>query len=92
MTRLIDADSLKYDFGEINEGQHRRWDLYVTNDALAKQPTVDAIPISFIEKKIGAIRKYLGEGEGFTFTSELVSKAITYERLIEEWREENETN
>ena len=91
MTRLINANAAKIRIA------HEAWSGMLKSpfrvmDVIDETPTVDAIPIDFIEKKIDAIRKYLGEGEGFTFTSELVSKAITYERLIEEWREENETD
>lgn len=45
MTRFIDADALKYDFGEIDDGQYKRTELYVTNEAIAKQPTIDAEPV-----------------------------------------------
>lgn len=44
MTRLIDADALKYDFGEIDDGLYKRTELYVTNEAIAQQPTIDAEP------------------------------------------------
>ena len=53
MTRLIDANALKYDFGEINDGKKKWWDLYVTNEAIAQQPTVDAVPV-----KHGKWREY----------------------------------
>lgn len=56
---------------------------------IAQAPTIDAVPISFIEKKIESIRQYLSEHEGEEFMSGLISKAIAYEKLIEEWREEN---
>jgi len=45
MTRLIDANALKYDFGEIDDGQYKRTELYVTNEAIAQQPTIDAVPV-----------------------------------------------
>ena len=45
MTRLIDANALKYDFGEIDDGQYKRTELYVTNEAIAQQPTIDAEPV-----------------------------------------------
>lgn len=87
MTRLISADALHMilvkmkDFGELTAKKAIR--------VVENAPTVDAIPISFIEKKIESIRQYLSEHEGEEFTSGLISKAIAYERLIEEWREEN---
>ena len=89
MQRLIDADAIGYDFGEINDGKNKWWDLYVTNEAIAQQPTIDAVPMSFIEKKIESIRQYLSEHEGEEFMSGLISKVAAYEKLIEEWREEN---
>ena len=48
--RLIDVDALKYDFGEINDGSHKWWDLYVTNEAIAQQPTIDAVSLSVVRK------------------------------------------
>ena len=42
--RLIDANALKYDFGEIDDGQYKRTELYVTNEAIAQQPTIEAEP------------------------------------------------
>ena len=44
MQRLIDADALKYDFGEIDDGLCKRTELYVTNEAIAQQPTIEAEP------------------------------------------------
>ena len=45
MTRPIDADAIVYDFGEIDDGQYKRTELYLTNEAIAKQPTIDAEPV-----------------------------------------------
>ena len=83
MQRLIYADRLKFVF-EINVASADAFTQLI--DA---QPTIDAVPISFIEKKIESIRQYLSEHEGEEFMSGLISKAIAYEKLIEEWREEN---
>lgn len=87
MTRLISADALHMilvkmkDFGELTAKKAIR--------VVENAPTVDAVPIFFIEKKIESIRQYLREHDGEEFTSGLISKAIAYEKLIEEWREEN---
>ena len=43
-TRLIDANALKYDLGEIDDGLCKRTELYVTNEAIAQQPTIEAEP------------------------------------------------
>ena len=45
MTRLIDAEALVYDFGEIDNGAQKRFDLFVTNEVIAEQPTIDAVPV-----------------------------------------------
>lgn len=49
-TRLIDANALKYDLGEIDDGLCKRTELYVTNEAIAKQPTIDAVPLPVVHK------------------------------------------
>jgi len=57
--RLIDADALKYDFGEIDDGQYKRVELYVTNEAIAQQPTIDAEPVrhgKWANDAIGVLR------------------------------------
>lgn len=98
MTRLIDADTLKYEplpKGEITYHPYTLDDAYKDgyDDAfenVRNAPTIDAISISFIEKKIESIRQYLSEHEGEEFTSGLISKAIAYERLIEEWIREHD--
>ena len=43
--RLIDANAIVYDFGEIDDGLCKRTEFYVTDDAVAKQPTIDAEPV-----------------------------------------------
>jgi hypothetical protein len=45
MTRYIDAEAIVYDFGEIDNGAQKRFDLFVTNEVIAEQPTIDAIPV-----------------------------------------------
>ena len=53
MKRLIDADAIVYDIGEIDDGLCKRTELYVTNEAIAQQPTIDAVPV-----KHGKWREY----------------------------------
>lgn len=101
MRRLIDADKITYTPSVptavisriVNAG--REEDalrlVHVSRAEIDAQPTIDAVPISFIEKKIESIRQYLSEHEGEEFMSGLISKAIAYEKLIEEWREKNGT-
>lgn len=88
--KLIDADALILKGCHvINEDGSRTIKSAVMEEDLENAPTVDAIPIDFIEKKIDSIRQYLREHDGEEFMGGLISKAIAYERLIEEWREEN---
>lgn len=63
----------------------------------AKELREESIPIDFIQKKIETIRQYLEKHGGETdieeFVDGLISQAVAYERLIEEWRKEHaETN
>ena len=93
MTRYCDVDALYMelvkmkDFGELTAKKAIR--------VVKNAPTVDAVPISFIEKKIESIRQYLekhgGEIDIEEFVDRLIYKAVAYERLIEEWREKNGT-
>lgn len=90
MSRYIDADAVIEDAFNLMDRDELLEDVpQIIKDYCDAQPTVDAIPISFIEKKIDAIRQYLKEHEGEAFTSGLISKAIAYEKLIEYWREDN---
>jgi hypothetical protein len=89
MSRYIDADEIRWADHYDSDGNLSKYKVAYSDEM---PPAIDAVPISFIEKKIESIRKYLQEHEGEEFTSGLISKAITYERLIEEWREENETD
>ena len=45
MRRLIDADAIVYDFGEIDDGLCKRTEFYATDEAIAQQPTIDAVPV-----------------------------------------------
>lgn len=92
MTRLINADAAKIRIAHEAWSGLRKSPFRVM-DVIDVTPTVDAIPISFIEKKIESIRQYVekhgGEIDIEEFIDGLISKAVAYERLIEEWREEN---
>ncbi len=85
MQRLIDANVLKYDIGEIDDGQYKRTELYVTNEAIAQQPTIDAVPsetlYDFI-REIGAITY----GKERFFHEEIgVHCGLWYDRKSGEW-------
>ena len=53
--RLIDANAIVYDFGEIDDGLCKRTEFYVTDEAIAQQPTIDAVPLdgSFLKMSKG---------------------------------------
>ena len=80
--RLIDADKLVEIcrkgwklFGREDE-KLKHW---VDENDIREQPTVEAIPVEFIEKKIAEYNDW----------SEDVEPLL---KLIEDWRKENETN
>ena len=69
MTRLIDAEALVYDFGEIDNGAQKRFDLFITNEVIAEQPTIDAVPVIRCEDckyydGYYCHNKYWGDGYG----------------------------
>lgn len=88
MERLIDADALKYEplpKGERNYRTYNLDDAYEDgyNDAFVdvrNAPTIDAIPISFIEEQVKLCKEI-----GFRRGEEC------YMALIEKWREKNGT-
>ena len=89
--RLIDADAIYYKriYIPIGDGTYHR-DLIIFKCDIDAQPTIDAIPVDWIEKKIKYIRQYLENCEGEPFTDGLRSKVIAYEKLIEDWRKEHD--
>jgi len=68
--RLIDADKI----GEVSADPYEEGAF---QDEIRSQPTVDAIPVEFIEKKIAEYNDW----------SEDVEPLL---KLIEDWRKENE--
>ena len=70
--RLIDADKI----GGVSADPYEEGAF---QDEIRSQPTVDAIPVEFIEKKIAEYNDW----------SEDVEPLL---KLIEDWRKENETN
>ena len=43
--RLIDADALIWNFGEVDDNGAKRWDFFVTADEMREVSTVDAVPV-----------------------------------------------
>ena len=68
--RLIDADKI----GEVSADPYEEGAF---QDEIRSQPTVDAIPVEFIEKKIAKYNDWNEDVEPLL-------------KLIEDWRKENE--
>ena len=84
MTRLIDADALDYALGSSDEDIYCRY-------TLEEAPTVDAIPVSFIEseiKRMGLeIDIAMSEANDETAERWIIRKS-TLEFTLEKWRAE----
>jgi hypothetical protein len=78
MKRLIDADDLKRAL--VTNGFRNDVDMMMTLEAINNAPTIDAIPISFIEEQAK-----MCDEVGFRRGEEC------YMVLIEKWREKNGT-
>ena len=99
--RLIDADALTqsmYQEAFESDSDRQRWDsgcwirYKLFEDHRDAQPTVDAIPIEFIEKRIAELKKlneyeFIANG-GYTSPSDYEQWEL--ERLIRDWREQND--
>ena len=70
--RLIDADKI----GEVSADPYEEGAF---QDEIRSQPTVDAIPVEFIEKQIAKYNDWNEDVEPLL-------------KLIEDWRKENATN
>ena len=90
MQRLIYADALMRDIEKyhLSDGKFQHW--------VEVQPTIDAIPISFIQELIGRdkqlIEEYGGKPDFEVIVDGLIERAVNYEVLIEKWREKNESD
>ena len=99
--RLIDADTLTqsmYQEAFESDSDRQRWDsgcwirYKLFEDHMDAQPTIDAVPIEFIEKRIAELKKlneyeFIANG-GYTSPSDYEQWEL--ERLIRDWREQNE--
>lgn len=65
--RLIDADALIYHFGEVDDNDTKRWDLFITAEEMEEQPTVDAVPVIRCKdcKWFGRVDSEMGWCNGF---------------------------
>ena len=95
MQRLIDANELRMSIILPRCGAKT-----IIGDAIQKMidsaPTVDAIPVSFIQELIERdkqlIEEYVGKPDFEVIVDGLVERAVNYEALIEKWREKNGTD
>ena len=96
--RLIDADALKESIDEhvylvhhgFNETEYG-CTQYGIHQIIDDAPTIDAVPIEFIEKRIAELKKlneyeFIANG-GYTSPSDYEQWEL--ERLIRDWREHN---
>ena len=99
MTRLIDADALKNSIDEhvylVNHGfNESEYGItqYGIHQIIDDAPTIDAVPIEFIEKRIAELKKLneyeFVENGGYTSPSDYEQWEL--ERLIRDWREQND--
>lgn len=94
MQRLIDANELKMSVILPRCGAKT-----IIGDAIRKMidqaPTIDAIPVSFIQELIKQdnqfIEAYGGIQECEVIVDGLNERVVNYEALIEKWREQNDT-
>lgn len=93
MDRLIYANALKERKFPNSESEYATgW-----NDAISAimtfQPTIDAIPVEFIQELIKQDKQYIEEYGGYTdydvIVDGLIERVVNYEALIEKWREKN---
>lgn len=92
--RPIDADALNDDILKSavmidDRGIQTGYEIAI--ELIKRQPTVDAVPIEFIEKRIAELKKlneyeFIANG-GYTSPSDYEQWEL--ERLIRDWREQN---
>jgi len=85
--RLIDADKLKFVPALIEPvlvGDEPHWETIILKDRIDNAPTVEAIPIEYIQHWID--KQNYGRRNG----KMMLAKALN--ELIAEWRKEHETN
>lgn len=98
MTRLINADATIDSIRECVEAVHDNYESDIEQgylnaiECVEEQPTIDAVPIEFIEKRIAELKKlneyeFIANG-GYTSPSDYEQWEL--ERLIRDWREQND--
>lgn len=87
--RLINADKIEFDDWDVPQGNG----MYVTVGVTYKydvdaQPTIEAIPVEWIEKKRDQVFKFMDEFKGARGNYYFATKAHVLNALLEEWRQE----
>lgn len=79
--RLIDADKLTEDYIVASTSTNTECHRYISTKQIDGLPTVEAIPISWIEKKIVEKKS--------KFVGMWTPVSAMYEQVLEDWRREN---
>lgn len=96
--RLIDADALKDDILKSavmidDRGIQTGYEIAI--ELIKRQPTIDVIPVSFIQELIDRdkqlIEEYGGKQDYEIIVDGLIERVVNYKALIEKWREKNGT-
>jgi hypothetical protein len=92
MVRLIDADTFEEEARNSLDMQDLYLPIHIKDFVIDDMQTVDAIPIEFIEKRIAELKKlneyeFIANG-GYTSPSDYEQWEL--ERLIRDWREQND--
>ena len=85
MTRLIDIDAVRMTF----EGKHEYYERSDIDDA----PTIEAIPIEFIESDINRMQEEIQSAmrDGDDDRAErMIIRQVTLQTLVEKWKPERE--
>lgn len=87
--RLIDADALTKKLNLFNDRMHGNEHflngIESAKEIIENEPTIDAIPIEFIQKRIDQLKEMNGRTLVFDY------KRWELERLVRKWREEHAT-
>ena len=89
MSRLIDADEIEWHDHFDSDGNKKKYKVAYSDEM---PPTIEAIPIEFIEKRIAELKKLneyeFVENGGYTSPSDYEQWGL--ERLIRDWRGQND--
>lgn len=93
MSRYIDADALNLEY-EVDMADDWKTAHEMAN-IVKYAPTVDAVPVSFIQELIKQDNQFIEAYGGIqgceVVVDGLIERTVNYETLIEKWREKNAT-